>query len=233
MFNVISQGDTVQTYIRKAVADELADISALPTHWEAGSSCFIIEDSSKWMLGNDKEWHRVGSSNSSSSNPDINEAIETAVLRSKLYTDESIARLQTLKVALVNTLPSENIDALTIYFVPASFVSENDTYFEYMYVDGKWELLGKTSFNFEDYYTKQEVEDYIKNNQYTLPVATTQTLGGVMVDGVTILVDEQGVISTNQENIKEVANSVLDDELSEALDKKLSSIPEDAIASLF
>ena len=71
------------------------------------------------------------------------------------------------------------------------------------------------------------------NNQYTLPVATTQTLGGVMVDGVTIFVDEQGVISTNQENIKEVANSVLDDELSEVLDKKLSSISEDAIASLF
>lgn len=31
----------------------------VPTHYGAGSTCFVIEDSSVWMLGNDAKWHEL------------------------------------------------------------------------------------------------------------------------------------------------------------------------------
>lgn len=40
-------------------------------------------------------------------------------------------------------------------------------------------------------------KDAIAQNQpYTLPIATTERLGGVIVDGVTLKIDEKGVLST-------------------------------------
>lgn len=44
------------------VADEMADIQNLPTSFEInqqGSKCFVIEDSSKWVLGGDAQWHQT------------------------------------------------------------------------------------------------------------------------------------------------------------------------------
>lgn len=43
----------------EAVADDRADIQEASTEYGAGSTCFVIEDSSVWMLGNDDEWHEI------------------------------------------------------------------------------------------------------------------------------------------------------------------------------
>lgn len=56
-YTIIQQGDTVQTYIMEVMCDNRTDVESLPTNWSAGSSCLVIEDSSLWMLGNDKKWH--------------------------------------------------------------------------------------------------------------------------------------------------------------------------------
>ena len=55
MFKVIENN---QTSI-EAVADSVEDMATAPTHYGAGSNCLVIEDSSVWMLGNDKEWHMI------------------------------------------------------------------------------------------------------------------------------------------------------------------------------
>ena len=34
-------------------------VDALPTNCSAGSTCIVIENSSVWMLGTDKEWHKI------------------------------------------------------------------------------------------------------------------------------------------------------------------------------
>lgn len=42
--------------------DFLSDIVNLPkdpSYLKAGSKCFVLEDSSEWMLGADYEWHQV------------------------------------------------------------------------------------------------------------------------------------------------------------------------------
>lgn len=58
-YTIIQQGDTVQTYVLEVVVDNRSDVETLPKTWTPGSSCIAIEDSSAWMLGNDKEWHEL------------------------------------------------------------------------------------------------------------------------------------------------------------------------------
>ena len=58
-YTIIQQGDTVQTYILEIMCDARQDVETLPTHWASGSSCLVIEDSSVWVLGIDKEWHEL------------------------------------------------------------------------------------------------------------------------------------------------------------------------------
>lgn len=59
MYGIKQQGDTVQNGVIEAVADNLADIQELPTKWSIGSTCLVIEDSSVWILGSDRIWHKL------------------------------------------------------------------------------------------------------------------------------------------------------------------------------
>lgn len=56
MYSIIQQGDTVESYVIECVCDTREDIATLPTAWKTGSSCIVIEDSSVFMLNNNKEW---------------------------------------------------------------------------------------------------------------------------------------------------------------------------------
>lgn len=59
-YTIIQQGDTVQSYIGEFACDKREYVAEIPVEkWAAGSSCFVIEDSSVWMLGVDKEWHEL------------------------------------------------------------------------------------------------------------------------------------------------------------------------------
>lgn len=56
MYTIVQQGDTVESYIIECVCDTRQDIDTLPNNWKSGSSCIVIEDSSVWMLNNQKIW---------------------------------------------------------------------------------------------------------------------------------------------------------------------------------
>jgi hypothetical protein len=114
MYNIKQQGDTVQNGIMEFVADTRADIDKIPTKWGMGSTCLVIEDSSNWILGSDKEWHLK---ETNSSGLDLQQAIEIAIAESKLYTDKAISELSQFNITIVNSLPIENIKTHTIYFV--------------------------------------------------------------------------------------------------------------------
>lgn len=59
MYNIIRQGNTDQYNIIEYCCDTEADIPTLPVTDSAGSCCIVIENSSVWMLGNDKLWHKI------------------------------------------------------------------------------------------------------------------------------------------------------------------------------
>lgn len=58
-FKVMKNSDTTQSDVVEIVADELADLTDIPTEYGIGSDCIVLEDSSVWMLGNDKTWHEL------------------------------------------------------------------------------------------------------------------------------------------------------------------------------
>ena len=130
----------------------------------------------------------------------IEEAVAEAVAIANAYTDQQVA-IAAWHIAFVETLPISDIDVHTIYFVPmnSSEKSDNNYYYEYIYANNNWELIGSTEFKPNDYMTKQEVmtyvQEYVTEHEYVLQPATASTLGGVKVDTSSINLENDGEIS--------------------------------------
>lgn len=79
----------------------------------------------------------------------------------KVYVGEQIAAIDHLKREIVTELPTgEAIDTNTIYMVKMGDQGAN-VYREYMYIEGKWEIVGDSNIDFSNYYTKGEVDTKI------------------------------------------------------------------------
>ena len=61
MFSISKQSGREATYLTEYTADTLADIADLPHIGKCavGSTCFVIETSEVYMLGNDDVWHGI------------------------------------------------------------------------------------------------------------------------------------------------------------------------------
>ena len=61
MTSITKQSGKDSTYLTDFVGDTVSDITSLPHLGTvaAGSTCFIIENSSVYMLGNDDIWHEI------------------------------------------------------------------------------------------------------------------------------------------------------------------------------
>lgn len=152
----------------------------------------------------------------------VEKAVKEAVAQSKEYTDEEVGKLLSFDIEVVATLPTEP-NTHTIYLVPKDITpgSTNNSYFEYIYANGHYELIGDTEVDLSNYYTKKEVDNLIEDNKYVLPAATAETLGGIKVDGKTLKVTEDGVASLDEDGTAELINDVV------------QPIEDDDIASLF
>ena len=49
----------LQAGVVEITADTEEDIANLPTHYSAGSTCFVIDDSTVYMLNNQKEQKQI------------------------------------------------------------------------------------------------------------------------------------------------------------------------------
>lgn len=95
------------------------------------------------------------------------------------YLEWAIAHAGHLKRAVVQSLPTQDIDENTLYMV----LSQAGTYYdEYMYINGQWDMVGTTG-----------------DNVYELPVATTERLGGVKASASPdrINVTQEGFMTLN------------------------------------
>lgn len=110
------------------------------------------------------------------------------------YADYLFSKVDSVSLLFVDVLPTTDIKEKTIYFVPRNDSPTDYVYNEYMYIDGGWRQVGSTELHLEDYYTREELKEELVN---ILPSATDSTIGGVIVDGSTITIDENGVISVN------------------------------------
>lgn len=134
----------------------------------------------------------------------------------KKYTDSQIGEAIEFKVEIVQTLP-QNPDRHTIYLVPKSSTDPTDGYIEQLQVN-KQEIIGQTSINLDDYYTKTEVDQLFIDHQYVLPQATENTLGGVKLssqfdtdtDGKIVL-DEDAFAELVEDSVAPIDNADISD----------------------
>ena len=131
----------------------------------------------------------------------------------KKYTDSKIGEVLEFKIEIVATLPADP-DRHTIYLLPKDVMEPTNGYIEYLYVNNKWEIIGETTIDLSDYYTKREVDDLFVQHTYVLPKATTETLGGIKLseqfdmaeDGTTTL-NEDALADLIEDNVTPIDNA--------------------------
>lgn len=87
--------------------------------------------------------------------------LETALgdYYTKAQVDALVSTIPTFNIEIVQELPTEDISDSTIYLLAKQDGSGNDYYDEYIHVDGNWELIGSTSVDLTNYYTKDEADN--------------------------------------------------------------------------
>ena len=105
----------------------------------------------------------------------------------KQYVDKSIAELTDMGFTpeVVGSLPTENIKTNIIYMLPAQTSEAENIYEEWMYINNKWEMIGSTSVDLTNYYTKNEANAKLDTKQNKL------------TPGENITIDENNVISAS------------------------------------
>ena len=85
------------------------------------------------------------------------------ILATKNYVNEVIGDIGSTGFTpiIVETLPTSNISTNTVYLVLNEQQADKNIYNEYIYVGGKWEIVGSTAVDLSDYYTKDEVDNKI------------------------------------------------------------------------
>ena len=78
----------------------------------------------------------------------------------KDYAKKLFDSVTSFSIQIVDTLPTENIKEMTIYFIKNSHNNESDYYDEYMYINNKWEIIGSTFVNLTPYLLKSDFETY-------------------------------------------------------------------------
>lgn len=90
--------------------------------------------------------------------------------------DSKIAAIPTLSYQIVSELPTANISTTTIYLLArSSSSSQPDVYDEYLYVNSQWEIIGSTSTDLSNYYTKTEVDTKLGGMSLSVVTALPET----------------------------------------------------------
>ena len=93
---------------------------------------------------------------------------------------EDLKGLAANKFKIVDVLPEVGEFAV-IYLVPSTTPSGNDVYDEWAYVSKKWERIGSTAFEINNYYTKEEVDRGLASKQDTLTAGENITIVGNVI----------------------------------------------------
>lgn len=76
-----------------------------------------------------------------------------------------ISAVSTINILVVQILPTQNISTSTIYLLPKTTAQTDNIYDEYINITGTstgWELIGDTSIDLSNYYTKAQVDSLLE-----------------------------------------------------------------------
>lgn len=119
---------------------------------------------------------RVITGNTTSSYEEIAYKSDIPDTYTKAQIDSKIAAIPTLSYQVVSELPTTNISTTTIYLLArSSSSSQPDVYDEYLYVNSQWEIIGSTSTDLSNYYTKTEVDTKLGGMSLSVVTALPET----------------------------------------------------------
>lgn len=102
---------------------------------------------------------------------------------------ESIGKINSFDVKVVDELPTENIDVHTIYFVPNEQDDKN-YYDEFLYVNSKWEHIGTSEVDLTGHVTKDDLGKTYTGTNITAPTVAgwgrIKKLSGVAINDVNL-----------------------------------------------
>ena len=142
----------------------------------------------------------------------VSELVNDMNYTTKEYVDNAVNSIPRLSVEVVETLPTENINPSVIYLINTND-QENEVYEEYLYVNGKWESLGKARIDLQPYVTKEELneilEQYTPDNifMYSLPLGESSWLRIAKVKDIDK--SASGIFTFNCYGLKEGVRDVL------------------------
>lgn len=93
--------------------------------------------------------------------------------------DNMISALATLDIRVVDTLPTTEISTKSLYLLKVNGETNNN-YEEYVYTNGKWEMIGTTKIDLSEYYSKAEVDAMFANVNGYVATASTTDIGGIL-----------------------------------------------------
>ena len=141
-----------------------------------------------------------------SANQQIQEIITNLLnYYTKAQVDELIQSIARLEIKLVDSV-EEVTEAGYIYLVPKESTEQKDVFDEYIFYDGKPELIGTTQIDLSNYYTKDEIDDLLENKAdvdtvYTKTEVYNKTEIDETVEDITESIPE---IEANPENPEEL-----------------------------
>lgn len=101
---------------------------------------------------------------------------------SRTEIDNKLSAIPKFSIEVVSTLPTSNISTTTVYLVSTDSET-NNLYTEYIYVNNKWEYLGKQTVDLtgyvqktelSSYYTKTEMESLLTTIRNSIPTKISQ-----------------------------------------------------------
>lgn len=101
-------------------------------------------------------------------------ATTTADVNSLIAT--AIGEINSFEISIVQSLPTEDIDTHTIYFISNNGIGTN-VYDEYMYINNNWEKIGTTNIDLSNYLQTTDIAAWAK--AATKPTYTASEVGAL------------------------------------------------------
>lgn len=193
MYSLISQSGHISYGIKEYVCDTIKDIDSLPIDGKAGSTVYIIEDSSTYILSHKGEWKKKKNFNNGGSNEELEAQIEALTAENAALTaanadlitknntlENEVSQLTTENTDLSNQVNDLQTQTHTLTNSVNALTTENNTL--------KSDLEKALS---EIEILKAELKDLTEfvpsEDEKTLSVPTTET----MIKDTTIIVSEE------------------------------------------
>ena len=149
-------------------------IGAKPGAGTTGKDCLYLNSYSGALYNNRRP--RVITGSTHSTYEEIAYKSDIPDTYTKAQIDSKIAAIPTLSYQVVSELPTTDISTTTIYLLArSSSSSQPDIYDEYLYINNQWEIIGSTSTDLSNYYTKTEVDTKLGGMSLSVVTALPET----------------------------------------------------------